>query len=211
MEPSPEINLEDSFLSRARYPKARKRLQDILDATYELIAEEGLAGASQEAIAKRAKVTQSAVRHYFPTKEELLLAFFKVGVERFRYVVDAKLREPNRDHREQLLEIISTHYDWIIRTEDVCYFEAAAFWGRNPEFRSFRESWYQRLTESYLDLLKKIHPSWSSDKLSDTTFQLMTLVLGGWITMGNTRSVYRGTAESDLKDKLLRGATRLID
>ena len=111
MEPSPEINLEDSFLSRARYPKARKRLQDILDATYELIAEEGLAGASQEAIAKRAKVTQSAVRHYFPTKEELLLAFFKVGVERFRYVVDAKLREPNRDHREQLLEIISTHYD----------------------------------------------------------------------------------------------------
>ena len=130
------------------------------------------------------------------------MAFFKVGVERFRYVVDAKLREPNRDHREQLLEIISTHYD-CIRTEDVCYFETAAFWGRNPEFRSFRESWYQRLTESYLDLLKTIQAG-----ASDTT--LMTLVLGGWITMGNTRSVYRGTAESDLKDKLLRGTTRLF-
>jgi hypothetical protein len=43
--------------------------------------------------------------------------------------VDAKLKEPNRDPREQLLEIISAHYDWIIRTEDVCYFEAAAFLG----------------------------------------------------------------------------------
>ena len=68
----PESN---SFLSRARYPKGRKSLQAILDATYEIVTSEGLTGASQEAIARRAKVTQSAVRHYFPTKEELLLAF----------------------------------------------------------------------------------------------------------------------------------------
>ena len=32
------------FSLGARYPKARKRLQDILDATYELIAEEGQQG-----------------------------------------------------------------------------------------------------------------------------------------------------------------------
>ena len=206
-----EVTPSDSFLSRARYPKGRKRLEDILEATYEIIAKEGIAGASQEAIAKQANVTQSAVRHYFPTKEELLLAFFKVGVERFRSILDAKLKEPNRAPREQLLEIISTHYDWIIRTEDVCYFEAAAFWGRNPEFQSFRESWYRKLTESYSDLLGKIHPTWSSKEIGDTTFQLITLVLGGWPTMGNTRSVCRDTSECNLKNKLLRGAAKLIN
>ena len=211
MGPLPDVTSSDSFLSRARYPKGRKRLQDILDATYEIIAKEGIAGASQEAIAKQANVTQSAVRHYFPTKEELLLAFFKVGVERFRSRIDAKLNEPNRDPRKQLLDIISTHYDWIIRTEDVCYFEAAAFWGRNPEFQSFRESWYRKLTESYSDLLGKIHPTWSSKEIGDTTFQLMTLVLGGWTTMGNTRSVCRDTSECNLKNKLLRGAAKLIN
>jgi AcrR family transcriptional regulator len=206
-----DSNSNDSFLSRARYPKGRKRLKDILDATYEIITKEGLAAASQEAIAKRASVTQSAVRHYFPTKEELLLAFFNVGVDRFRSLLEDKLQQQHRDPREQLLDIVGTHYDWINQTEDMYFFESVAFWGRNPEFRSFRESWYRQLTGSYRELLKNIHPGWSSEEVEDTTFQLMTLVLGGWTTMGATRTVYRTQNKNELKTKLLRGVEKLID
>lgn len=204
-------DLNDSFLSRARYPKGRKRLQDILDATYEIITKEGLAAASQEAIAKKASVTQSAVRHYFPTKEELLLAFFNVGVERFRSLLEEKLQQQHQDPREKLLDIVGTHYDWINQTDDMYFFESVAFWGRNPEFRSFRESWYRQLTGSYQSLLKNIHPDWSAGEIEDTTFQLMTLVLGGWTTMGETRSVYQTQNVNELKTKLLRGAKKLID
>ena len=66
MSEQPAFEVENSFLSRARYPKGKRRLQAILDAMYEIVISDGLAAASQEAIAKRADVTQSAVRHYFP-------------------------------------------------------------------------------------------------------------------------------------------------
>ena len=45
-------------------------------ATLELIAEEGVRGATVRAIAERAEVTQGLIRHYFSTKEELVLAAY---------------------------------------------------------------------------------------------------------------------------------------
>ena len=42
------LNFENSFLARARYPKGRKRLQAILDATYDIVITQGLAAASQD-------------------------------------------------------------------------------------------------------------------------------------------------------------------
>ena len=49
-----EPHFQNSFLARARYPKGKRRLQAILDATFDIVVREGLAAASQEAIAKRA-------------------------------------------------------------------------------------------------------------------------------------------------------------
>ena len=60
---------------RAKTPKGAARLQAIMDATLEIIVADGLGAASQDTIAQRAQVTQSAVRHYFPTKESLLKAW----------------------------------------------------------------------------------------------------------------------------------------
>lgn len=75
---------DNSFLSRARYPKGREALKSILDATYEVVTKQGLSAASQEAIAQQANVTKSAVRHYFSTKEELLLAFLPLALSGLR-------------------------------------------------------------------------------------------------------------------------------
>ena len=70
---------DDNFIGRARYAKGRDTLKAIHDATYDIIVSKGLSAASQEAIASRANVSQSTVRHYFPTKAELLLAFFSLN------------------------------------------------------------------------------------------------------------------------------------
>ena len=204
------IDADNSFLGRARYPKGKARLKAILEATYDIVISEGLAAASQEAIARRANVTQSAVRHYFPTKEELLLAFFSVGVERLKAVVDEKLAAHHDSAREKLLDIVSTHYDWINHTEDVYYFESAAFWGRNPGFRSMREAWYQKLTRHYRELLQEIHPDWNNPACQATAFQIVTLVLGSWTTMGNTRPMYRSSSKQALKATLMAGIDKLI-
>ena len=201
---------DNSFLSRARYPKGREALKSILDATYEVVTKQGLSAASQEAIAQQANVTKSAVRHYFSTKEELLLAFFTVGVERLEAIVEVQLHASSKSPREKLLGIVSTHYDWMNATDDVYYFEAAAYWGRHPEFGEMRERWYQRLIHHYKQSLREVHPDWSSQRCDAASFQILTLVLGGWATMGACRATHKNKNAKELKDSLLDGIKLLI-
>lgn len=201
---------DNSFLSRARYPKGRRSLQLILDATYDIVTTEGLAAASQEAIARRANVTQSAVRHYFHTKEELLLAFFTVGVERFRNVLQEKLYEDVANAKTKLLGIIDAHVDWISQTEDVYYFESAGFWARNPNFSDLRENWYQELATYYRDLLQQIHPDWSRAECEATSFQIVTLTLGTWTTIGATRPIQKKRSPKTLRKIVMAGVSKLI-
>jgi AcrR family transcriptional regulator len=195
MAEQPTLDFENSFLSRARYPKGKKRLQAILDATYEIVISEGLGAASQDEIAKRANVTQSAVRHYFPTKDELVIAFFFSGIERL----------------QQLLESASLHYDRMMEVEDVFFFEGAAFWGRNPELGEIHRTWYQALERYYIDLIRQIHPEWDKQRCVATSFQVLTLVLGGWISMGTSRPFFRRRSRGSLKSMLLSGIEQLID
>ena len=205
------LTVDNSFLSRARYPKGKRSLQAILDATYDIVISEGLAAASQEAIAKRAKVTQSAVRHYFPTKNELLIAFFSTGIERLQQLLQTVMAEDNQDPRAQLLESAALHYDRILEVEDVYFFEAAAFWGHNPQFRQLRDDWYQSLERHYSGLIARMHPHWDKQRCAETAFQVLTLVLGGWVTMGSSRPVLRRRSRTSLKTMLLSGIERLID
>jgi len=55
---------------------ADQRKEALVRATLELIAEEGVRGATVRAIAERAEVTQGLIRHYFSTKEDLVLAAY---------------------------------------------------------------------------------------------------------------------------------------
>ncbi|WP_294609103.1 TetR/AcrR family transcriptional regulator [Roseovarius sp.] len=55
---------------------ADQRKEALVRATLSLIAEEGVRGATVRAIAERAEVTQGLIRHYFSTKEELVLAAY---------------------------------------------------------------------------------------------------------------------------------------
>ena len=210
MSETPNPNVENNFLSRARYPKGKKRLRAILDSTYEIVISEGLAAASQEAIAKRAKVTQSAVRHYFPTKDELLLAFFSTGIERLDQLLRSKMAEVDRDPRELLIESAALHYDRMLEVEDVYFFEAAAFWGRNPEFCALRDAWYQSLERHYVGLIRQIHPAWGRPRCVAVSVQVLTLVLGGWVTLGSSRPLYRNRSRASIRSMLLQGIEELV-
>jgi AcrR family transcriptional regulator len=211
MSEQPALEDENSFLARARYPKGRKSLQAILDATYDIVISEGLAAASQEAIARRANVTQSAVRHYFPTKDELLIAFFTTGIERLQQRLKSVMTEPAQDPRAQLLDSASLHYDRVLQEEDAYFFEAAAFWGRNPEFRAVRDTWYQSLDRHYARLIELIHPEWDKPRCAAASFQVLTLILGAWVTMGSSRPLQTRRSRTSLKKMLLSGIEHLID
>lgn len=55
---------------------AEVRKEALIQATLDLVAEKGVAGATVRAISDRAEVTQGLVRHYFHSKEALIQAAF---------------------------------------------------------------------------------------------------------------------------------------
>ncbi|WP_321829261.1 TetR/AcrR family transcriptional regulator [Thalassovita sp.] len=56
---------------------AEERKQALVQATLDLVAEQGVQAATVRAISERAEVTQGLIRHYFSTKEELILAAYE--------------------------------------------------------------------------------------------------------------------------------------
>ncbi|MEO7350250.1 MAG: TetR family transcriptional regulator [Terrimesophilobacter sp.] len=65
-------------------PKGVAKRQAILDAALEVFGEVGLHGASLREIASRVGVSHQSLMHYFPTKNELLMAVLRRRDERLR-------------------------------------------------------------------------------------------------------------------------------
>lgn len=202
--------MDESVVSKARTPKGKRTLQAILDATYEQINSHGLANASQQAIARHANLTQSAVRYYFPRKEDLLYAFFLANIKRLEAQFAEELAKEGRDAHTHLMHIVTLHCDRILAVEDVFYFETANYWSRNPGYRRIRNNWYKTLSGHYSRLVQQMHPDWDPERCTATAFQIITLTLGGWSSMGSSRAVYPQLGRKALKTMLLDGVERLI-
>lgn len=67
-----------------RSPKGAARREAILDAALAVFGEVGLHGASLREIAGRVGVSHQSLMHYFPTKNELLMAVLRRRDERLR-------------------------------------------------------------------------------------------------------------------------------
>lgn len=202
--------IDNSLMEHARTPKGRKALQAILDATYDLVSTDGLNAASQEAIAKRAGLTQSAVRHYFPRKSDLLDAFFLYSTARLEDQFRQELATLEKEPRSRLLGIASLHYDRILEVEDAAYFETLALWARTARYRRVRNQWHRRVSGYYTELVQAIHPEWDQERCTATAFQVLTLVLGGWISLGSSRPLHPRRGRKALKAMLIEGIERLI-
>ena len=150
------------------------------------------------------------MRHYFPTKDELLVAFFTAGIERLQQLLKDKMAEQGREPQALLLESAALQYDRVLEMEDVYFFEAVAFWAHHPEFRQMRDNWYQSLDIYYAQLIARIQPHWSEQQCAAVAMQVLTLILGGWVTMGSSRPIRRSQTREELKETLLQGIERLI-
>ena len=67
-----------------RSPKGAAKREAILDAALAVFGEVGLHGASLREIASRVGVSHQSLMHYFPTKNELLMAVLRRRDERLR-------------------------------------------------------------------------------------------------------------------------------
>ena len=72
------MNEDDPVIGRrGSYAKGVARRREILDRAIEVFAEQGAAGTSLRQIAQRIGVSNSALLHYFDSREQLLVAVFE--------------------------------------------------------------------------------------------------------------------------------------
>jgi AcrR family transcriptional regulator len=67
---------------RGAYPKGVKRRREILDRAIEVFAERGAEGTSLRAIGDAIGVSHAALRHYFVSREQLLLEVYRSAERR---------------------------------------------------------------------------------------------------------------------------------
>jgi AcrR family transcriptional regulator len=176
--------IESRFASKARTPKGRRGLQSIFRATRATLAEDGLQDTSLDTIAERAGLSQAALRHYFPTRDDLLQSFFVTTSEWFRAEVEKRLADARIQPRATLASCVTWHLEFMEQVETAFWLEASCYWLRHRPARRTRDDFYVWLTGRYATLIGRITPSLGARERQRRAYLMLTMVLGAWVTHG---------------------------
>ena len=120
--PSPDTENDDAYRRRPRQSRGQQRVELLLNAAAEVIAEEGIAAATAEAIALRAKTAKGSLYQFFPNRDAVLAALALRYADEMRAIHERAF--PMDPHGMTLERLI----DRIVRP-------LAEFHDRNPAFR----------------------------------------------------------------------------
>jgi AcrR family transcriptional regulator len=201
--------IEESFAASSRTPKGRKARQAIFRAMRTLVVERGLQATSLDRIADRAGLTQAALRHHFPTRDELLTAFLVSASLWFRARVAALLAADGLAARDQLEHCISWHLEYMENVETAVWLETSAYWLRHPPPRRIRDDFYQWLGGHYARLIGKIQPALGARACRRKAYALLSLVLGAWITHGRGSAVNGAGSVTERRQVLIDAAMEI--
>lgn len=115
-----------------RETKGERTRRRIMDEARAMIDEVGIEAISQEAVARRVGITQSALRHHFPTREALFDAIFDHVFSGFYRSAEAVLLEPGHDPRQRLLKLCDLHLGYVTSESDRVALGSFAHYLYNP-------------------------------------------------------------------------------
>lgn len=176
--------IEEHFAAGGRTPKGRRALHAIFAATRACLAKGGVHDISLERIAASARMSQAALRHYFPTRDALLTRFFTAATEWFQAEVRRQLDGTDGPASDRLAKCIGWHFAYMESVSTVFWFDASAFWLREAAGRRLRDNWYQWLQGEYAQLIGQMQPALKPRDRQLRAYVVLTLVLGAWATHG---------------------------
>ncbi len=199
-----------SMSPKVRSVRGARTLQALHTAATAIIGEHGLALASQEQIAQRAGISQSTLRHYYPTKDALVDAIYAATFESYYKTVEALLLQPGGTPTARLLRLLEAHLEQIAGSDDAFIFESFAYFARHAASRRTRDAWYGWLVAHYVALIQQIRPELSAAQARTLAVQVLTLVLGAWMTLGRARPKLLGRSTAEVREALLAGVEAVI-
>jgi AcrR family transcriptional regulator len=157
------------------------RKQELVSATWQVIARTGIVGVTTREIAREAGVSTGVLAHYFANKEELLAA----ALNRSHQQVYARLRERTQGLlgldalRVVMLEALPLDEQRLLEAQIEVNFWSLALGHealrelQHEEFERFWDVLHYRVSEA-----QKLGQMWPDLDADDVTHQLMVLVEG---------------------------------
>lgn len=201
--------IEEQFADGGRTPKGQRTRRAIFRATREIVAEEGLQGASLDMIAGRAGLTQAALRHHFPTRDELLTSYFVTASEVFRNKTSGLLADANLSAADRLRSCIDWHLEFMEGVDTIYWLEASAYWLRHKASRHTRDTWYAWLTCEYARLIGEMQPALGQHQCHGRAYAILSMLLGAWITHGRGSATWNGISVGARRQVLVDAAVAM--
>lgn len=121
-----------------RYRKGEERTREILNATVDLIFEEGISAVSHRTVAKRAKVADSAPSYFFPSIDDLVVEAFRSIMQTMIGSLEAlseRIEAEDMDQETAVGEFVKLAIETAPKYDKVQY-EAYLFATRRPALRA---------------------------------------------------------------------------
>lgn len=162
-------------MPRVRADDYEAKSQAIMDCAAVLFAKEGYPSAKLQDVAKACGATKSMLYHYFPTKDDLLLAMLKEHLEKVVHSVEAALQQPG-SARDRMLALVQAYTQKSIQSrrrhmvamQDVKYLPKAK---QAPLIELQRQ-----ITERVADLLRALNPELPEDVYKPYSMMLIGML-----------------------------------
>lgn len=208
---SPQQHLATRPAPDARETKGARTRRQIMAEARAMIEDMGIDAISQEAVARRVGITQSALRHHFPTKEGMFAAIFDDVFGSFYTSAEHVLLQPGFDPRQRLLKLCQIHIGYVLQESDKIALESFAHYLYNPALLARQSSWYHWITGHYVALLDVIRPDLDADTKRGRALAILTLCIGAWITLGRSRPQWPDLPGDATEAALMATIAHLID
>jgi AcrR family transcriptional regulator len=190
--------------------KGDRTRRAIIEAVNDIVAREGMTAVSQENVARRVGISQSALRHHYPTKDNLVRAVVDDQLVMFRTAMERLMLEPGGTPASRLARMIDAHFERVTTHSEALTFEVYAHWARDAEARKPAHEWFAWLASHYAELIRLIRPTLSRVECGERALQIITLCLGAWITLAETRPLVTDRAAGKVRRGLQRGVDSLV-
>lgn len=98
--------------------RRNNRVEPLLDAAAQLFARRGYSETTVRDVAGAVDMLPGSVYYHFPSKDQLLLAVYREGVNRLTARVDAAVEEAGPDPWRRLEAALSAHLDTVLDQSD---------------------------------------------------------------------------------------------
>lgn len=137
-------------------PDRSVRKQEIIEHFYEVLATEGLEGASNSKLARHMNINPSLIYHYFSSKEDLICELVDYLAEQYKKSFSPLMDTPG-EPEERLDLIVETLFsrDWVQLIDMGAFYSCYALSFRNESVRESLKGMYVELRQ------------WLSGEISD--------------------------------------------